>query len=272
MTDTLPTVPESEAEGATALLYADIRAVLGVPVVNLIWRRLAFFPGGLEWAWSAVRPLYASGAAATGAALLRDRTPLPDLPPWPEAALAAAGLGEPERAAIAHMLASYDRGNRLNQVALGALLPALEGAVSEAAPPIAPAAGDPPVEGALPPLPALEALSPPVRALALALDRLGGGDDDEIVTSLWRHLAHWPAFLALAWTALAGPDRDGRLARTIAAGAAAAARVSAGVAHRLDAPAEPPPPEVRETVRLFLDGPIARMTPVSLLLLRLLGR
>ena len=128
MTDTMPTLPESEATGRAAALYADIRDVLGVPVVNLIWRRLAHFPGALEWAWGAVRPLYAGGAADAAAAAIQARTPLPDLPPWPREMLPAMGLGEAESAAILHILASYDRGNRLNLAALGALLQALEGA------------------------------------------------------------------------------------------------------------------------------------------------
>ena len=41
----MPTLPESEATWTAAALYADIGVVLGVPVVNLIWRRLAFVPG-----------------------------------------------------------------------------------------------------------------------------------------------------------------------------------------------------------------------------------
>ena len=106
MTDTMPTLPESEATGRAAALYADIRDVLGVPVVNLIWRRLAHFPGALEWAWGAVRPLYAGGAADAAAAAIQARTPLPDLPPWPREMLPAMGLGEAESAAILHILAS----------------------------------------------------------------------------------------------------------------------------------------------------------------------
>ena len=52
-----------------AAIYTDIRATLGVPVVNLIWRHLAVFPDGLPWAWESLKPLYASGAIAAEARL-----------------------------------------------------------------------------------------------------------------------------------------------------------------------------------------------------------
>ena len=269
MSDAMPTVAESEATGDAAALYADIRDVLGVPVVNLVWRRLAFFPGALEWAWGAVRPLYAGGAADAAAAEIRALTPLPDLPPWPGSLLPAAGLDEADRAAVLSVLASYDRGNRLNLAALGALLAALEGAPAGGAAPAAVARA--PVEGELPPLPAMEALAPGVRELVLALNGLGNRGDT-VVASLYRHLAHWPGYLALAWAQLAPLDRDGRLAATVAAGAAAAREASAGIAGGLALPAEPPPAAVGEEVGRFVRGPIARMTPVSALLLRLLGK
>ena len=271
MTDAMPTLPESEASGAAAALYADIRGVTGVPVVNLIWRRLAFFPGALEWAWAAVRPLYAGGLADGAAAQILAGTPLPDLPPWPDPLLPAAGLSGADRAAVIRMLASYDRGNRLNLAALGALLRALEGAPAGGLPPAAGSGARSAVEGELPPIPAMEALRPEVRDLVLALNRLGNSGDT-VVASLYRHLAYWPGYLALAWAQLAPLDRDGRLAATIAAGAEAAREASAGIVGGLALPAEPPPPEVGEAVGRFVRGPIARMTPVSALLLRLLGK
>ena len=46
--DPIPALSEAEARGDVARLFEDIRWVLGVPVVNLIFRRLAILPGGLE--------------------------------------------------------------------------------------------------------------------------------------------------------------------------------------------------------------------------------
>ena len=47
----VPAVTEAAAIGDIAEIFADIRRVLGVGVVNLIWRHLATIPGALPWAW-----------------------------------------------------------------------------------------------------------------------------------------------------------------------------------------------------------------------------
>lgn len=65
--DPVPAIAEADAIGDTAALFADIRATLGVPVVNLIWRHLATIPEALPWAWSTLKPHYASGVIANAA-------------------------------------------------------------------------------------------------------------------------------------------------------------------------------------------------------------
>jgi hypothetical protein len=47
---------------------------------------------------------------------------------------------------------------------------------------------------------------------------------------MYRHLAHWPSFLALSWTLLAPPHADGRLAAAIAACLSGARREAAAFA------------------------------------------
>ena len=70
--DPIPAVREDAATGATAAIFADLRATLGVPFVNLIWRHLATMPGMLEWTWALVKPLQASdGIVARGGHALR---------------------------------------------------------------------------------------------------------------------------------------------------------------------------------------------------------
>ena len=101
MEDPVPALAEAEATGEAAAIFADIRAVLGVGVVNLIWRHLATIPGALPWAWGALRPHYRDGGLAAAAAALRTRTAPPDLPAIPPEVLAAAGLGPGDRARIA---------------------------------------------------------------------------------------------------------------------------------------------------------------------------
>ena len=90
--DPVPAISEAEASGHIAVLFDDIRATLGVLVVNLIWRHLAVFPGGLAWAWQSLKPLYANGAVSAQATALRAGLDIPKLPGLSAPALAAAGL------------------------------------------------------------------------------------------------------------------------------------------------------------------------------------
>jgi len=247
--DPVAAIGEADARGDIAELYADIRATLGVPVVNLVWRHLASIDGALPWAWQAVRPAYRSGAVSHHAERLKAGLVLPALEPVPAEVLSCLGLAPAQQLSIRQVLDSYDRSNPMNWLALSALLlagdgpstPALEprggraandasmasGAAARAgaAPGSATAhaggsgsgpAASPLLSGAaldftLPALPALDELDPATRALVLRLNALDAERADSILASMFRHLAHWPAILALLWTQLSALAHDGRL-------------------------------------------------------------
>ena len=76
-TDPVVAVTEQNAEGQVAEIYQDIRATLGVPVVNLIWRHLATFPGALEWSWASIKPLYEENIIHAEASALRGKISVP---------------------------------------------------------------------------------------------------------------------------------------------------------------------------------------------------
>ena len=80
MSDPVPAVSEAAATGETARIFSDIRGVLGVEVVNLIWRHLATITGALPWTWGVLRPLYANGTIAAEAQTLHSQLTLPQLP------------------------------------------------------------------------------------------------------------------------------------------------------------------------------------------------
>src|SRR5258708_6309915 len=63
----------------------------------------------------------------------------------------------------------------------------------------------------LPSLLNLADMSPATAELVLMLNRLGTRRGDPVLASMYRHLAHWPPYLALAWTIVAPLDADGRL-------------------------------------------------------------
>jgi len=297
--ETLPSISEREASGEIADLYADIRETLALPVVNLIWRHFATLDGGLAWAWCTLRPLYACGAVHGAAGRLLQGLTLPVLPPVPDAVLAGAGVAPGERPLLLAILDSYNRGNALNICALASLAaepqdvpvprpyraPPQESPVpkEDRVPPQespAPQAHRAPTRGAvlprpdraLPPVPDLDELAPPVRDLVWRLNALGQPAGDRTLATLYKHLAPWPGALSVAWALLAPPAMDGRLEAAIGA-AVAGARAEAGLLAPLRAicPEPAAAAAVRAAAEHFVVNVIGRMVPVAQMLRRALG-
>src|SRR5712672_2302877 len=208
MAESVPSVLESEARGEIAAIYADIRKVLGTSVVNLIWRNLATMPGALPWTWATVRSLYL-GAAPRHAESVRRAIALPDLPGFAADTLLAAGIDESDQAIIRNVLDSYQYTNALALVVLSALLAHYEPR------PVDPvtAAGSAPSPAGLkiPELPPMDALDPEVARLVSELNGFGEDTEPTVIASMYRHLAYWPAYLALVRTMLVPLQADGRL-------------------------------------------------------------
>jgi hypothetical protein len=272
----LPAITESEATGVTAEIFADIRRVYKVGVVNLIWRHLATIPGGLPWAWTTIRPLYADGTVGREAAALRAGLSLPQVPAWPTAVFRSAGLEDGDIAGIRTVLAAYDRTNAMALIAFLAVQLRLEGVprpveVVARRPASVPAEPEPDL--LLPALLALADMSPMTAELVLAINRLGAIHREPLLASMYRHLAHWPAYLALVWTMLAPLEIDQRLDRAIeAAIAKARARAQRLVGH-LPAPLPAIRPvtarRVTRAIDRFTGDVIARMVVICSLLRRL---
>ncbi|MCP5151838.1 MAG: hypothetical protein H6983_09415 [Ectothiorhodospiraceae bacterium] len=251
--DSMPSVPEHDARGETADIYADIRAVLAVPLVNLVWRHLAVFPGALPWCWSTVRPLYASGAIDTAALALRAGLRLPTVATIPVAHLDAIGVDDTQRRAVGAVLDAYEAGNSQNLVALTALRLALDGGPRRVASPgqTPPASERPmmPVTPTLPPIPAVEALAAEDGLALRTLNALGADASVTIVASAYRHLGYWPGLLGLCARALE-PLAD-VLHPAIAAAREDARRLAAGLVGRLTL--DTPDAEITTTVEDVID-------------------
>jgi len=270
MSDPVPAIAEASATGALAEIFADIRRVLGVEVVNLIWRHLATIRDALPWAWGMLRPLYADGTVAEEAQILHDRLALPQLPSLPHDLLVAIGLGNDEQATIRNILAAYDRTNAMALVALSALLCRLD------EPPAAtrqlpversePSPGPAPIP--LPPLPGLDTLPEPVANLVLTLNHFGTRRENPVLASMYRHLAYWPGYLALSWALIAPLDADGSLAAAIGDALAKARTQAARLAAQLHAPPVDPTTAaaIRVAVEPFAGDVIAKMVVICALL------
>lgn len=273
-TDPVPSITESEASGDIAALYGDIRETLGVPVVNLIWRHLAIVPGGLAWAWDSLRPLYASGGIAAEAAALRAGLDIPVLSGLSAAALEAVGLMATDIARIELILASYERSNAMNMVALAALLARLDGTAPAGGATVVTPADDDSVEGEMPPLLALGEMPPHVRFLVETLNEVGGRA--EILASMYRHLANWPPYLGIVSVLLTPFAATGKIEPVIRGVIADGRQRGSALAVSLADPDQALDAAVCEDVRRalmrFIEGPIGKMIAVVPLISRAMPR
>ena len=264
--ESVPSILETDATGETAAIYSDIRKLLGTSVVNLIWRNLATMPGALQWTWSTVRPLY-TGSAPLHAEAIRRTLPLPEVPGFSADTLAAAGLQRSDLTAICNVLDSYQYTNALALVVLSALLALFEPLPVDPLPPSDTAPLPPSVE--LPALPSMAALPPEVVRLIEELNRFGEDSEPSLIASMYRHLAYWPAYLALVRTMLVPFQVDGQLdalTRTTRALGRAHGQLLASQLR----PCRPPETgkDALAACRLFVEHPIARMTGLCAMIRR----
>ncbi len=253
MSDPFPAVTEAAASGETAELFADIRATVGVRVVNLVWRHLATFDGALPWAWQAVRPLYEKGIADRAVLLFRRAMVVPRL----------ASLEGDAPDSVDAVLASYDHSNTINLFALGALVAWLREEPSLSGRPL----GGPrlPAPDVVLPKLADEAdVAPETWQRVLRLNRLGDTARPVILASMYRHLAHAPDFLERLEEVLTPAARDGALRDIIVANRNGAYERARVLAQAIEA--ERPDPAIRQAVEpavaAFLDHAIGKMVTI----------
>jgi hypothetical protein len=269
-TDPVTAIAEAKAEGSTAAIFADIRETLGVEVVNLVWRHLATMPGALEWAWGELKPLY-HGAAVAPAAGIRGSLALPKVTAFSIDTLASAGVGQNARGDIRDILDSYYHTNALALIAFSSLLARHDGipAHTETAARAHPdSTGSQSVLAKLPRLTPLSELDPPLARLIVELNSYGEDKDPAVVASMYRHLSHWPAYLALVRTMLAPLQCSGQLQSLVDA-ARRTGQIQGVALAPLLAGSKPPTATAEAAltaVRRFVAHPIARMTGICALM------
>ncbi len=278
--DPVPAISESEATGAIKALYEDIKAVTGVPVVNLIYRHLAILPGGLAWSWGVLRPIYASGEVAQLAETLMDDLALPTLPRLAPAALRAVGVDDASEQEMIRIFESYNRSNPMNLIALLALRTFLNQPLQKRA-----AAVEIPEQTAprlsvepssinikpLPPLLALSDMNAHTRALVQTLNGLSPQGEARTMASMYRQLAHWPGYLALALTYLQPLHASCQLQASVDRAMARATALVQGLVVKLREDVAPRPQgdaqeQLQAALAYFTENLIVEMLPVGKLL------
>ena len=251
MNDPFPSIAEASATGVTAAIFADIRATVGVRVVNLVWRHLATLDGALPWAWAAVKPLYLDGLPDQAAQRFRESMVMPTL----------ASLAGDAPTSVDAVLASYDHSNTMNLFALGALVPWLRGETGGGPPPPhGPRLKSPDV--VLPVLASEVDVTPETWALVRRLNQFGDTAQPLILASMYRHLAHAPAFLKRVEAALGPVQADGSLDRAIAANRAAAHESAKRLAQAISAQRPPLADKIEASVSAFIDHAIGKMVTI----------
>lgn len=195
----LAEIKELDATGDVAALYDDVRAVIGVPMVNLIFRHMATVPGCLHWAWATVRPLYVSGTIPAAASELTARV-MPGQTVDLTSAIKAAKLSSKDIQDVERVLDAYGRANPMNLIGLQVINLALDRTPQHAGT----GTSEPlRIETLLKPRDLADLLpmvdpqtAPPV--IHDALHRLAHQihrADTGVIPSLYRHFADWPEFL-----------------------------------------------------------------------------
>ncbi len=195
----LTELPEAQARGEIAAIFAEIRQLYATPYVSSIHRHLATRPGVLEWAWGSVAPAFRSGRAQEMAWTAAQQVSLPALDAIPREALRVWGVGDGDVATIKAIAQSFTRVAPVNLVFGGLIADVLleggardsngQGAVAGEGAWIAPPL--------LPPPPAMldAGRLGAGEAALLACFRSGQGET-AFVPGLYRMLAHWPGLLA----------------------------------------------------------------------------
>lgn len=251
MSDPFPAIAEQAATGETAELFADIRATIGVRVVNLVWRHLATLDGVLPWAWRALKPLYLQGMADRAVVAFRHEMTLPAL----------GSLAGPEPASVDAVLASYDHSNTVNLFALGALVAWLRGDVAaEGTPEEGPRLPVPDVE--LPPLASEADVTAETWQRVLRLNRFGDRPEPLILASMYRHLAHAPVFLQRLEAALTPAQADGSLDRAILANRQQGYRRARLLGRAIAADRPMSAGQIEHSVSAFVEHAIGKMVTI----------
>jgi hypothetical protein len=97
---------EANAVGETAVLFAEIRQIMRIPLVTSIWRGLAGMDDSLRLAWAAAKPIYQSGEPERALAHSVVAVGLPRPEPLAPTALACVGLTEGDIVAARAVIAA----------------------------------------------------------------------------------------------------------------------------------------------------------------------
>ncbi|MEM7534173.1 MAG: hypothetical protein AAF639_18475 [Chloroflexota bacterium] len=209
-------IAEADATGEIADIFADIRHTMALPLITSVWRILVDVDDGLRPAWAATKPLYLSGQPQATLEKMQQRVNFPTPAPLTRSQLACVGVTQADLPVIKVIVNAYNRSNSLNLIALTALTSEPAGTPANH-----PIPQPPPHWLPLPQLLPQEEIDSDTWSILRRVYQLSSEaekpTDKPGVATIWRHLAHWPGFMALALVGLTPLVENGTVALTMQA-------------------------------------------------------
>lgn len=258
--DPVSAIVETEATGEIAGIFADIRETMEIPLLTSIWRTLVSVEGGLHAVWKAAKPLYQTGQPQAALAGIVSSGILPKLEPIVPGQLECVGIGKTELSEIRAIVAAYNRSNGVNMVALTALI-----AIPTGPPLSLSVSASPSPWPELQPLLSKDEIPSTTWTMLNEVNQLGSLGVDDGLATLWRHLAHWPGFLALIHANCSYMHRMGNLVEAVRSVHQLAQRAGEGLAHLRKEPIDIPEP-ARQMVENYVApgaGAVSRMVTMG---------
>lgn len=198
MTDTLPEVSVADAPPNIRAIYERMMVCAGTGTPALIFRHFAVTPGLLEWVWQAIGPDMESGHAAAHTFAAVASVPRIALPAIGISDMVRCGLDNDAQALVRVIVASYNRMNPINLSLIAAIRALIAGtdAPTEASPSLPALPSDqPPPPRKIPAPVNLSDMAPDLQAAVLKLSSAIPSPGVQVIPTLYRHLAIWPAFM-----------------------------------------------------------------------------
>ena len=203
--DPVTVIDENEAVGSIANIFEDIRDTMNIPLVTSIWRGLAGMENSLDKVWNMAKPIYQQENPEGKLNEIINTIQLSIPKPITKTEMINSELSKNDWKNILNVLKAYNRSNGMNMVVLHAMIklnfPKITGGFKKK---------DALDLSVIPELLSKDDVDKETWDLIRDINSISAPDGrNSHVATLWRHLAHWPKFLALINQKLISFNNDG---------------------------------------------------------------
>jgi len=203
--DPVTVIDENEAVGSIANIFEDIRDTMNIPLVTSIWRGLAGMENSLDKVWNMAKPIYQQENPEGKLNEIINTIQLSIPKPITKTEMINSELSKNDWKNILNVLKAYNRSNGMNMVVLHAMIklnfPKITGGFKKK---------DALDLSVIPELLSKDDVDKETWDLIRDVNSISAPNGrNSHVATLWRHLAHWPKFLALINQKLISFNNDG---------------------------------------------------------------